>query len=199
MTVSVYSLTSAGRREAFGLLIASQDSACNVFSVSICRVRAGSRVLLSAKLTAALSSATDRIAGFSASRYSRSDFSVAASIMTSPFNVWAVVARSVRRLCIALNAPSDASAMTDIRPAACSRPHEPQAVATRKATTQPAMIAITALSSAEMVKRLSLRSPDDPGVNGAMVKIRSGDESGKLRVSECRSPSLRYAGDAEQM
>src|SRR6267378_5761541 len=60
---------------------------------------------------------------------------------------------------IALNAFPEASAMTDMRAALCSRPQESQAVVMRKATTQAAITAMTDLSNAEMVRRLSIKTP----------------------------------------
>ncbi len=70
-----------------------------------------------------------------------------------------VVARSVRRLLIALKAWAEPSAMTEMRAAVCSRPQESHAVMMRKATTQAAITAMTDLSKAEMVRRFSMRTP----------------------------------------
>src|ERR1700704_1309828 len=99
----------------------------------------------------------------------------------SPFSVWVVFARSVRRLCIAVNALADASAMTDMRPAASSRPQESQAAVTRKATTQAAMTAMTDLSNAEMVKRFSITPQIFGLVEARMVNIKSVKRLGKIR------------------
>src|SRR5260370_21442954 len=101
--------------------------------------------------------------------------------MTSAFKFWLVVARSVRRLCIALNASAEASAMTDKRAAVCSRARESQAVAIRKATTQAAITAMTDLSNAEMVRRFSIRIPTTRLVEGRMVNNSAQSTLGELR------------------
>src|ERR1700730_6809475 len=70
-----------------------------------------------------------------------------------------VLGRSLRNLCIALNAVAEASAMAATRPASCHRSQELQALTESTATTQAAITAITALRRAATVIRLSIRSP----------------------------------------
>ena len=50
-----------------------------------------------------------------------------------------MLGRSLRKLCIALKALADASAITVIRPAACNRSQEVHALTERNATTQAAI------------------------------------------------------------
>ncbi|OIQ73719.1 hypothetical protein GALL_446400 [mine drainage metagenome] len=66
---------------------------------------------------------------------------------------------SLRRLCIALNRFDEASATTEIRPVAVSRPHEFQALTQSKAVMQVAIRMMTDLISEDTVRRLSISGP----------------------------------------
>jgi len=77
----------------------------------------------------------------------------------SEFNSRAVVERSVRKLCIALNRLAEASAITEIRLADCRRCQDSQALSENMTTMTRAVLRITALSNAETVSRLSIMAP----------------------------------------
>src|ERR1700761_8957019 len=70
-----------------------------------------------------------------------------------------VVDRSLRRLCIALNRPEEASATTRMRLVVASRSHEFQALTLSKAVMQMAIRAMTDWMSEETVKRSSMGNP----------------------------------------
>jgi hypothetical protein len=68
-----------------------------------------------------------------------------------------VLGRSLRKLCIALNAVAEASAITVTRPAVCNHSQELQTLTERTATTQAAITAMTDLRRAATVNRFSIR------------------------------------------
>src|SRR5882724_7205794 len=60
---------------------------------------------------------------------------------------------------MALNRLAEASAITAMRFVTCNRPQESQALSENPSTTQKAVVRITALSSADTVKRFSIIGP----------------------------------------
>jgi hypothetical protein len=82
-----------------------------------------------------------------------------------------VLNRSLRKLCIALKALAEASAITVIRPAACNRDQEVQALTERTATTQAAITPMTALRVTDTVSRFSIRSPSDGWIKAGNRKL----------------------------
>src|SRR5487761_1929876 len=156
---SAYSLASAGRRDAFGLRMASHDSASSAVNAWISRFSSGSRVFCSENSTEARASAADRIAEISASRWERRYFCTFGCSMESSFRLRLVVDLSLRRLCIALNRFAEASATTEIRLVAASRPHELQALTLSKAVIQTAIRTMTDLISEDTVRRSSIGGP----------------------------------------
>src|ERR1700681_3821351 len=153
------SLPSAGRREAFGLVTASQDSTSSAAKDCSSRFNSGSRVFRSGNSMEVSTSAADRIAGNSGSRVSRRYFWISGCSTASSFRLRLVVDRSLRRLCIALNRLDEASATTEIRFVMASRSHEFQALTQSKAVMQVAIRMMTDLISADTVRRSSIGGP----------------------------------------
>src|SRR5258708_21055840 len=60
---------------------------------------------------------------------------------------------------MALKRLAEASAITEIRLVSCNRPQESQALSENPSTTQKAVVRITALRSADTVKRFSIIDP----------------------------------------
>lgn len=100
------------------------------------------------------------IAGIWASRKARRYFSMSGSIGSVVLRSRVVVERSVRRLCIALNRSAEASATCEIRLVALRRPQDSWAVSESAITTQTDVIAITAFSNADTVRRFSIEAPN---------------------------------------
>jgi hypothetical protein len=69
----------------------------------------------------------------------------------------------VRKLCIALNKFAEASAISEMRLAICSRPQDSQALSENPITTQNDVARITDFKSADTVKRFSMDAPKNPG------------------------------------
>src|SRR5258708_34104287 len=67
--------------------------------------------------------------------------------------------RSVGRLCRALKSLAEGWAIPEMRLVSCTRPQESQALSENPSTTQKAVVRITALSSADTVKRFSIIGP----------------------------------------
>src|SRR5262249_33536672 len=70
-----------------------------------------------------------------------------------------VVERSVRRLCMALNRLAEASAIVEIRLAACKCCEDSQALSENWTMVMTVVIRITALSNAETLNLLSIMAP----------------------------------------
>src|SRR6266702_7183392 len=104
------------------------------------------------------------MAGISASRRLRRNFSVSPSIGVSEFSNRLVLVRSVRRLSIALNRFAEASEITEMRPAACSRPQESQALNEIAVTIQVDVARMTAFSSADTVRRFNMMFSQPPAI-----------------------------------
>ena len=68
--------------------------------------------------------------------------------------------RSVRRLCIALNALAEASAIADTRPAARIRAQESNALTERAVTTPMAISMMTDFSSTDALNQFSMKAPN---------------------------------------
>ena len=184
LVVSMYSLASVGRRSAFGLPIASQNSFCSAVSVLNSRSNSGTSVACCANSMLPSRPSALFIAGISVSRMLRRYFSMSASIGASPFSSRLVVERSVRRLCIALNMLAEASAIWAMRLAACRRPQASQAFSENPTTRQKEVTRMTVFSSADTVRRFNMMLPQNlRAFGGKTVKTWKGWLTVVIRIA----------------